>query len=152
MEGEREKHQRVAASHLPPTGDLAHSPGMYPAWELNQRTFGLQSSTQSTEPHQPGLVFALNHYFTIISKFIISKNTALWLFGRMRKYFWAETERIYKPQVFGSQQRYLWYWVLRQRKGLVVSWLQKEQEPHRIISASVFLYKPTRLLVCYNSY
>ena len=39
---------------MPPTGDLAHNPGMCPDWELNPRPFGLQASTQSTEPHQPG--------------------------------------------------------------------------------------------------
>ena len=38
-----------------PTGDLAHNPGMCPDWELNLLPFGLQASTQSTEPHQPGL-------------------------------------------------------------------------------------------------
>ena len=37
-----------------PTGDLAHNPGMCPDWELNQRPFGWQAGTQSTEPHQPG--------------------------------------------------------------------------------------------------
>ena len=33
-EGERvgEKHQCVVASHTPPTGDLAHNPGMCPNW------------------------------------------------------------------------------------------------------------------------
>ena len=35
-------------------GGLAHNPGMYPDWELNQRPFGSQASAQSTEPHQPG--------------------------------------------------------------------------------------------------
>ena len=40
-----------------PSGDLAPNPGMCPDWELNQQLFGLQASTQSTEPHQPG------HYF-----------------------------------------------------------------------------------------
>ena len=32
MEGEREgeEHQCVVASHTPPTGDLAHNPGMSP--------------------------------------------------------------------------------------------------------------------------
>ena len=56
-EGEKEgkKHQCVVASHLPPTGDLAHNPGMWPDWELNRRPFGLQAGAQSTEPHQPGL-------------------------------------------------------------------------------------------------
>ena len=36
-------------------GDLAHNPGMCPDWEWNQRPFGSQASTQSTESHQPGL-------------------------------------------------------------------------------------------------
>ena len=37
-EGEREgeKHQRMVASRAPPTGDLAHNPGMCPDWEWNQ--------------------------------------------------------------------------------------------------------------------
>ena len=39
----------------PPTGDLAHNPGMCPDWEWNQRPFGSQDDAQSTEPHQPGL-------------------------------------------------------------------------------------------------
>ena len=38
----------------PPTGDLAHNPGMCPGWESNWRPFGLQVGTQSTESHQPG--------------------------------------------------------------------------------------------------
>ena len=42
---------------MPPTGDLAHNPGMGPDWESNQWPFGLQASTQPTEPHQPGLCF-----------------------------------------------------------------------------------------------
>ena len=54
-EGERgEKHQCVFASRAPPAGDLSGNPGMYPDWELNWQPFGLQASTQSTEPHQPG--------------------------------------------------------------------------------------------------
>ena len=56
-EREGEKHQCVVASHAPPSGDLAHSPGMCPDWESNQQPFGLQASTQSTEPHQPGQNF-----------------------------------------------------------------------------------------------
>ena len=56
MEGEREgeKDQCVVASQGPPTGDLACNPGMCSDWELNQRPFGSQASTQSNEPHQPG--------------------------------------------------------------------------------------------------
>ena len=48
-EREEEKHQCVVSSHTPPTGDLAHTPGMCPDWGSNQRPFGLQASNQSTE-------------------------------------------------------------------------------------------------------
>ena len=34
-EREGKKHQCVVASHAPPTGDLAHNPGMCLDWELN---------------------------------------------------------------------------------------------------------------------
>ena len=37
-----------------PTGDLARNPHMCPDQETNQRPFGSQAGTQSTEPHQPG--------------------------------------------------------------------------------------------------
>ena len=55
-EGEREgeKHQYVVASHVPPTGDLAHNPGMRPDQESNLQPFSLQAHTQSTEQHEPG--------------------------------------------------------------------------------------------------
>ena len=46
MEGEREggegrekegeKHPCVVASHVPPTGNLARTPGMCPDWESNR--------------------------------------------------------------------------------------------------------------------
>ena len=54
-EGEREgeKHQGVVVSCVPPTGDLAHNPGMCPDWESNLRPFGSQARTQSTKLHQP---------------------------------------------------------------------------------------------------
>ncbi|XP_053782498.1 cadherin-like and PC-esterase domain-containing protein 1 isoform X2 [Desmodus rotundus] len=52
----RGKHQCVVASHTPPTGGLTCNPGMCPDWESNQRPFGLQAGTQSTEPHQPRLL------------------------------------------------------------------------------------------------
>ena len=34
-EKEGEKHQCSVASPVPPTGDLAHNPGMCPDWDLN---------------------------------------------------------------------------------------------------------------------
>ena len=47
-EGERqgEKHQWVVASHVPPTGDLARTPGMCQGW--NRQPFD--------SPQQPGRV------------------------------------------------------------------------------------------------
>ena len=44
----------AVASHASPTGDLACIPGMCSDWESNLWPFGLQASTQSSEPHQPG--------------------------------------------------------------------------------------------------
>ena len=54
-EGEREveKHQCVVTSHMPLTGDLACNPDMCPDQGSNWQPFGLQASTQSTEPHKP---------------------------------------------------------------------------------------------------
>ena len=53
---EGQKHQCVVASRAPPTGNLGHNPVTCPDWESNLWPFGLQASTQSTEPHQPGLL------------------------------------------------------------------------------------------------
>ena len=36
---------------MPPTGALAHSPGMRLDQELNQQLFALQEDAQPTEPH-----------------------------------------------------------------------------------------------------
>ena len=52
---EGEKHQCVAASHTPHTGNLACNPDMCPDWESNWWPFGSQTGAQSPEPHQPGL-------------------------------------------------------------------------------------------------
>ena len=45
MEREREGEKRhcVLASHMPPTGDLAHNPGMCPDWKSNWRPFDSQA-------------------------------------------------------------------------------------------------------------
>ena len=37
-------------------GDLACNPGMCPHWESNRQPFGSQTSPQSTEPHQTGVM------------------------------------------------------------------------------------------------
>ena len=52
----REKHQCIVAFYISPTGDPTHNPGMCPDWESNQQPFDMQAGTQSTEPHQPGLI------------------------------------------------------------------------------------------------
>ena len=50
---EGEKYHCVVAPRTPPTDDLACNPGMCPDWEVNQQPFGLQASTQTTEPSIP---------------------------------------------------------------------------------------------------
>ena len=61
---EEEKHQCVAASCTPPTGDLACNPGLCPDWESNWQPFGSQAGPQPTEPHHPGLLL----FFLIVVK------------------------------------------------------------------------------------
>ena len=61
-----QKHQCVVASHVPPIGDLACNPGMCSDWEQNQQPVGSQASTQSTDPHQPGLIL----YFKYLQVFL----------------------------------------------------------------------------------
>ena len=51
--GERNINVWLPLTH-PPTGDLAHNPGMCPDWESNWRPPGWQANTQPTEPRQPG--------------------------------------------------------------------------------------------------
>ena len=48
----REKHPLVAFC-MPPTGDLAHNPGLGTNWGLNR--YPLWDDALTTEPHQPGL-------------------------------------------------------------------------------------------------
>ena len=74
----RKKHPCVVASHMPPTGDRARNLGTCSDWESNQQPFGLQVSTQSTEPHQlrlPYIPQCLMFYLEIISNSLsCSKN------------------------------------------------------------------------------
>ena len=75
-EGEREgeHHHCAVASYTPPTGDLAHSPGMCSDWELNQQPFVLQVGTPSTEPHQPGwyYLFSVSQNIVKVSDLIMA--------------------------------------------------------------------------------
>ena len=41
-------------------------PSMCPHWELNQRPFGSQACAQSTEPHQPGLIYVLKRALLVL--------------------------------------------------------------------------------------
>ena len=50
----------VVASCAPPTGDLAHNPGMCPDWELNLQPFGPQDDAQPTKSHWPGPLYTIN--------------------------------------------------------------------------------------------
>ena len=54
-EGERERNISVWLPLARPIlGNLALNPGMCADWESNQPPFDLQTSIQSTEPHQSG--------------------------------------------------------------------------------------------------
>ena len=60
-EGERGREtSRCGCLSWTGVGNLACNPGMYPNWESNQRPFGSQAGTQSTEPHQPGPIISKN--------------------------------------------------------------------------------------------
>ena len=66
-----EKHQLVA-SCAPPTGYLAHNPGMCPDWESNQGTFSLWYNAQPTEPHQSEYIILI---YTELSRTVILERT-----------------------------------------------------------------------------
>ena len=67
-EKERERNINVwLPLKCPPTGDLARNPGMCPDWQSNQWPFGSQAGTQSTEPHQPGLIL----FLCVVSFFLV---------------------------------------------------------------------------------
>ena len=55
-EKEGENHQCVVASQPPPTGDLAHNPGLCPDWESNWRPFGLQSDNPLSHTNQGNIL------------------------------------------------------------------------------------------------
>ena len=46
-----EEHQCVVASHVPPTGDLAHNPVRCPDWESNQALNPLSHTSQGMFLH-----------------------------------------------------------------------------------------------------
>ena len=77
-EREREKHQCVVASRMPPPGDLACHPGMWPDWESNWQPFGSKASAQSIKPHQPEIIkvfFIINLFlFSSLTCFLLSSN------------------------------------------------------------------------------
>ena len=67
-------------SCVPYWGPGLQPPGMCPDWELNQRPFGLQAGTQSTESHQPGqssafwiLFSSCSFFFKILFIFILER-------------------------------------------------------------------------------
>ena len=66
--GERRRETSVCAwlpLARPPLGTWPAAQTSAPAWESNQRPFGLQAAAQSTEPHQPGLhTFHGSTFFT----------------------------------------------------------------------------------------
>ena len=50
-------YQCVVFFHTPPTGHLAHNPGLCPDWESNQQPCSSQASVQSTEHTSQGYYY-----------------------------------------------------------------------------------------------
>ena len=64
---------------MPPSGDLASNPGMWPDWELNQWPFSLQANTQSTEPYKSvleilNITLLLHRFESLYNKNIFSSD------------------------------------------------------------------------------
>ena len=57
-EKEGEKHQCLAASRAPPTGDLVCNPSMCPDLKSNWQPFGLQACAQSLSYTSQGIVLS----------------------------------------------------------------------------------------------
>ena len=92
----------LVASRMPPTGDLAHNPGMCPDWESNQQPFGSQTGTQSTKPQQPG-IWHLNfknwiHSLNCRPKSVYVTVCKLNLIFKIRK---KQSQIIHNPMVVG---------------------------------------------------
>ena len=63
----------MVGSHVHPTGDLAHNPGMCPDWESNQRPFGSQATLNPLSRTSQGTFFILNNLIFVTPKFISFK-------------------------------------------------------------------------------
>ena len=77
------KEKERVASHVPASGNLphnlAHSPGMWPDWELNRWPFGFQYDVQPTELHQSGL------WFIMISMLVPNKSAFVLNIGNIKE-------------------------------------------------------------------
>ena len=77
-EGKEKERERSISVWLPltrpPSGTWPHSPGMCPDWESNQWPFVSQAGTQSTEPHQPGLLILFFSNTNTLSSLLIPKH------------------------------------------------------------------------------
>ena len=74
-EGKEKERERNINVWLPltcaPPGDLARKPGMCYDWESNRRTLGSWPGAQSTEPHQPGLIYVFENHLIEIYTYLI---------------------------------------------------------------------------------
>ena len=61
---------------MPPTGDLAHSPGMCPRLGIEPATLQFTGQHSTTEPHQPGLLlcFFKQKISEMFSRTLLQKN------------------------------------------------------------------------------
>ena len=98
-EREGEKYQRAVASITPLSGDPARTPSMCSDWESNWRPFVSQACAQSTEPHQPGHIFFLNHL-----RVNYRRNATLSLNTSVCGFFYKGSRIIFKNQEINTVQ------------------------------------------------
>ena len=99
---------------LPTRGDLDRNPGICFDWESNQKPFGLQTSIQSTEPHQPGVVqtFLVKHQIMQVTQPYYNPDWApcdFWLFPKLKSPWKG---RDFRPSMrFRKIQQGSWWWL-----------------------------------------
>ena len=79
------ERDRLIASPHTPAGHLAHNPGMWPDGESNWQAFDPQHNIQSTEPHQPGLLYIFKW---VIKEAIIKYKISELISDRVRTWTW----------------------------------------------------------------
>ena len=130
----------VVASQVSPTGDLGHNPGTHSDRGLNQQPLGSQASTQSTEPHQPGLNM----------QFLFDNHTSLKLGRSLKKKVYIVCKGIQPSEELNSLNKGFSSYIKGKKHAKVtislflVSLVEKQQFSYRTIQPAR-LFKQLKL-------